>query len=890
MAALILPLEELSRASLPLVGGKAANLGELVRAGFAVPEGFCLTTIAYELGLAQAGVEAQINRLLPQLEGADAQAVASTGAAIRDLVYRAALPSLVEEALVAALAPFGETPLAVRSSATAEDLPEASFAGQQDTYLNVVGTAAVLEAVRRCWASLWTDRAIAYRQRNGIDQRFVALAVVVQRLVFAEAAGVLFTANPVTGVRGQMAIDASLGLGEAVVAGKVVPDSYLVAKDGWRLLEKRLGGKAIQIVPLPGGGTEEVPVGPESEARQALSDEQIIGLARLGQRIEEHFGWPQDVEWALAGGQFHVLQSRPITSLYPVPPPPKDGRLHVYVSLNSLQGMLEPFTPLGASFFSGGVREGVLGGRADRQFVHELGWRLYADFTSLLRTQLGHQALPSVVIPLGDPVAGRILQKIVEAPRLAPGGRSSSGDVRHLLRRYWRRILPAVLLALRCLVDPDHAARHIDEVVMPRLDAFRAEAEGGLIFPQRLVLLERFWREKLTGIFFNLVPLVAAGMASYARSEALVHEWGLSAELLPLTRQGLPNNRTTEMDLDLWALAQQARDDRPAREALESATPGELKELYGRGRLPTALQRGLDAFLAEYGHRGVREIDLGMPRWGEDPTYLFGVLRSYLAIQDPAAYPDRHFALQAEAAEQAVGQLLAEARRLPKGRLKAAMLGFFFRRHRRLGGHRETPKFLLMKLFQTARQLLLGAGEELARAGRLERGEDVVFLRFDELREVDAGKINARQLVAQRRREYDFELRRPRAPRVLTSDGAAYYGESIVVGPGVLAGTGASPGVARGRVRIVRVPLAARLEPGEVLVAPSTDPAWTPLLLTAAGLVMEAGGIMSHGAIVAREYGIPAVVGLPEATTRLADGKMVEVDGNQGLVKVADDA
>ena len=890
VAALVLPLAELGREDLPLVGGKAASLGELVRAGFPVPEGFCLTTAAYELVIGQKGVGEEIRRLLRRLEAAGADAVADVGTAIRDLIREAPVPAPVEEALRAALASFGEAPLAVRSSATVEDLPEASFAGQQETYLNVVGPAAALAAVRRCWASLWTDRAIAYRQRNAIDQKSVALAVVVQRLVRADVAGVLFTANPVTGVRREMAIDASLGLGEAVVSGKVVPDSYLVAKNDWRILEKHLGGKAVQILPLPGGGTKEVTIAEGVADLQALGDEQIIELARLGQRIEEHFGWPQDVEWALADGQFYVLQSRPVTSLYPVPPPPKDGSLHVYISLNSLQGMLEPFTPLGASFFSSGAREGALGGRADRQFIHELGWRLYADFTPLLRTQLGRQVLPTAMLPQGDPVAARIVQRLLEDPRLAPGSRSASGDLRRLLRRYWRRVLPAVLLALRCVVSPGYVERHLEEVVMPRIDALRAEAEAGPIFPQRLELLESFWREKLADLFFNLVPLVAAGMIPYFRAEGLVHEWGLSRQLLAAARQGLPNNWTTKMDLDLWALAQQAREDPSAREMLGSTSPTDLAELYRRSRLPSVLQRGLAEFLARYGHRALREIDLGMPRWGEDPTYLFGILRSYLAIEDPAAYPDRHFAQQAEAGESAVEKLVGEARRLPRGRLKAALLGFLLRRYRRLGGYRETPKFLLMKLFRTARQLLMGAGEDLARAGRLDRGEDVIFLRFDELRDVDAGRLDGRRLVAQRRREYEFELRRPRAPRVLTSDGAAYYGDALAAGPGVLAGTGASPGTARGRARIVRDPLASRLEPGEVLVAPSTDPAWTPLFLTAAGLVMEAGGMMSHGAIVAREYGIPAVVGVPEATTRLADGQTVEVDGNEGLVRLGDGA
>ncbi|MHB1132504.1 MAG: PEP/pyruvate-binding domain-containing protein [Chloroflexota bacterium] len=885
---LVVPLSALDKTSLPVAGGKAANLGELMRAGFNVPAGFCLTTEAYRLAIAEAALAPRLAALVGALDAEDAASLVATGAAARQLFYDAPLPAVVREAALASLAELGDAPLAVRSSATAEDLPEASFAGQQETYLNVVGPDALLEAVRRCWASLWTDRALAYRSRNGIDHLSVALAVVVQRLVPAEVAGVLFTANPVTGKRGEVAIDASLGLGEAVVSGQVSPDNYLVAKGDWRLLEKRLGGKAVQVLPRQGGGTTTTAVAEHDAGRQALTDEQIVGLARLGAQVEEHYGWPQDIEWALAGGVFYLLQSRPITSLFPIPPAHADGRLRVYLSVNSLQGMLEPLTPLGNSLFTTAVREVALGGDANRQYLHVLAQRLYVDATPLLHTGFGHDVFAPTVLAQIDPVSGQIVTALLADPRLAAGARSARGDFMHAARRLRRYALPGLRLALGAALRPSSVRDHLARQVVPLLARFSAEAAREQSPLARLEAIERFWHAEVPNLFPRLVPVVAAGVAVLARAQVLVDHWGLSGEQMFLVRQGLPHNPTTNMDLELWALSRRVQADAPSRAALGQEEPSRLAALFRQGELPAALQEGLRHFLGRYGHRCIREIDVGLPRWGEDPSYLFSVLRGYSSLEGSGAAPDKHFAAQAAAAERAVDELQAQARRLPGGRLKAALLGFLLRRYRQLGGFREAPKFYMMHVFRTLRRHYLAIGADLAQQGRLERAEDVVYLQHDELRPALAGELDLPQLVAQRRHEYERELRRLRAPRVVTSEGVAYYGEPRSPRPGVLAGVGVSPGAASGKVRVVRDPLVARLEAGEVLVAPSTDPAWTPLFLTAGALVMEAGGMMSHGAIVAREYGIPAVVGVADATSRLATGQTVEVDGNQGLVQIVE--
>lgn len=882
---LAIPLAEIGREDIGMAGGKAANLGELLRAGFPVPSGFCVTTSAYRRVVEAAGIAPRLAGLLDDLDVEDPERLAAAGVAAREMVYEAPVPEEVRSALLAQARLLAGESLAVRSSATAEDLPEASFAGQQDTYLNVVGEDALLEAVRRCWASLWTDRAIAYRQRNSIPHESIALAVVVQRMVNSEVAGVLFTANPVSGNRTEITIDASLGLGEAVVSGLVSPDHYVVDKQTLEITSRQVGAKAVQVVGISGGGTARVSTEATASTTQAIGDGTIQDLARLGIEIEAHYSWPQDVEWATSDGDLYILQSRPITSLFPAPPPDPNGALHVYVSLNSAQGMLEPFTPMGISLFLCGIRTVFYGGRPGPIALVDLGGRLYADVTPMLRNPLGRQVL-AFLFAQAEPVIGRILSRLLEDPRLAAVGASSRGTALDILRNHPRTVFLVASRVAAGIASPGWARRHVGAVIMPMAAGVRAETQPELAPEEVPLILQRIYRDQLPRLFLNLAPLVAPGIASYRQAEMRVRAWGLDERLLARARQGLPYNMTTTMDLNLWALAQNVKADVPSREAITTRTQSDLAASYHQGSLPPTLQAGIADFLSRYGHRGIREIDLGMPRWGEDPTYLFGILRSYVTLDNPEAEPDTHFARQARAADEAVAELVAGARQLPGGWHKAPLLEFLLGRFRQLGGLRETPKFVLMWMFQAVRQMMLRAGRTLVEQGRLEHPEDVFFLRVEELRKDRSDGLDFRALVAQRRHDYERELARRRAPRVLTSEGQALYGEALSTTEGALAGTGASPGIARGRARIIRDPHGANLAPGEILVAPSTDPAWTPLFLTAGGLVMEAGGMMSHGSIVAREYGIPAVVGVADATTRITDGQMIEIDGYQGLVKL----
>ena len=422
----VLALERLGPDMLATVGGKAANLGELARAGLPVPAGFCLTTRAY-LDATASPALADVHRALAATAPDDLAGLAALAAKARALVLDADVPAGIDAAVRAAYAALGtDTAVAVRSSATAEDLPFASFAGQQDTFLNVVGADAVLAAVRRCWASLWTDRAVTYRAVQGIEPSAVSLAVVVQRMVDAAVAGVLFTANPVTGRRHEAVIDASPGLGEAVVSGAVNPDHFVLDGTTGRILERRIGDKGLLIRPLPGGGTERV-AQPDAGLAPSLDDAQLAALELLGRRAEVHFGSPQDLEWAIGrDGAVWLTQSRPITTLYPMPDRPPSGPTpRVYLCFSLAQGLTRPLTPMGlagirliASSVAGAAHFPVPVPRDGPAPYAEAGQRIFFDLTPVVRSQTGRAIVPRV-FDVMEARSAAVLRNLFADPRFS---------------------------------------------------------------------------------------------------------------------------------------------------------------------------------------------------------------------------------------------------------------------------------------------------------------------------------------------------------------------------------------------------------------------------------------------------------------------------------------
>ncbi|MEV4141693.1 rifamycin-inactivating phosphotransferase [Dactylosporangium sp. NPDC049742] len=841
----VLGLDEVDEASIDAVGGKGAHLGALTRIdGVRVPPGFCVTTAAFQ-------------RVMAAVPAPDP---AAPNARVRQMIEDAAIPDDVAAAITTAVGRFdANVTFAVRSSATAEDLPSASFAGQQDTYLNVPA-AEVLRHVSRCWASLFTDRAVLYRRRNGIPDGAAHMAVVVQRMVLPEASGVMFTADPVTGDRRSVCVEAVHGLGEALVSGLVNADSYTVR--GATIVARTVGVKRLAVDPAPAGGTSERAIDPAEQARPALGDAQVVRLAELGRRIEAHFGRPQDIEWCLAGDDLHVVQSRPITTLFPIPAT-TDGANHVYLSVGHQQMMTDAMKPLGLSFWQ----------MTTPAPMAEAGGRLFVDVTARVAAPAGRAALLEM-IGRSDPLTGDALRTVLDRDgyiATAPDGAAAPP------------LLPAGATPEELPTDPavvvDLIAQHQASIAELR-EAIRPLSGTALLdFVQAdLQELRRLLFDRRSHQVF-----MSAMEAAWWLNEHLETWLGEKNASDPLT-QSVPHNVTSEMGLALLDVADVIRPHPDLVAYLEHAE----FSLEDMAKLPGGPEArdAIEAWLDTYGMRCAGEIDITRPRWSEEPATLVPVILGNVRNFAPGAAA-RRFEEGRQDALAKEQELLERLRALPDGAAKAGETKQKIDRVRTFIGYREYPKYGMVSRYFIYKQALLEEAGRLVRAGVLRDRDDVYHLRFDELHEVvRTGHADA-SLIDRRREEFrSYATLTP--PRVLTSDGEAITGayRRDDVPAGALAGLPVSAGVVEGRARVVLDLAHADLEPGDILVTAYTDPSWTPLFVAIAGLVTEVGGQMTHGAVIAREYGLPAVVAVVGATTAIEDGRRIRVHGTEGYVEL----
>ncbi len=872
-------------ADLETVGGKGANLARLTRTGFPVPPGFIITTDAYHAFTTENRLQDTIVPAVTGLEADDPIRLESISSEIRAAFSAGQMPSETESAIRMAYRNLGRPAVAVRSSATTEDLPDLSFAGQQDTYLNILGKDPLLNAVINCWSSLWTARAIGYRIRNGINHDEASLAVVVQEMVQSDISGVLFTANPLTGLLSESVIDATFGLGEALVSGQVEPDHFVVDALTGAILNKTVGEKKLSIRGKKTGGLEEIEG--RALAQQSLSDCQIKQLAVLGQQVQNEFGSAQDIEWAFSDDNLFLLQSRPVTSLFPVPEVSFDPLL-VWISFGAIQGLLEPMTPLGRDtirYMAAGAG-GMFGIKLKPQEVTGLasaGERLWIRVSDFLRHPIGHRPFKSG-IAFVEPSVALILNSLPADPRLGIG----TGKLRlNTLTRLAHFGLPLLPKLIRNMVWPQKGQAEIDA----RIEAALASAQVAPAADRfgKLANIVEFINDHIA-IAFSLIlpqfiPVIGPSMAGLNVLNKFAGE--NQALALEVTRS-LPKNVTMEMDLALWQTATDIRTNDESHRIFTASDASSLAALYLNDDLPLVAQASIEDFMARYGMRGVRELDIGQPRWREEPTPVMQTLKSYLNITAEFA-PDILFARGKEEAREATEKLALAARKQRAGWIKERLVQAAARRIRLLMGARESPKFYVIRMMGIARNAILNVGHEFAAVDTINHGEDLFFLRMEELESLARNEINDwKTLIAERRAAYERESRRRQVPRVLVSDGRAFYeglGAESDNGD-LITGSPVSPGSVEGFVQVVFNPNDAQLAPGEILVCPGTDPAWTPLMMAAGGLITEVGGMMTHGSVVAREFGIPAVVGVHQATQRLKSGQRIRLDGTTGTIMV----
>jgi rifampicin phosphotransferase len=855
----VLGLHEVDESRVAVVGGKGAQLGGLGRIeGVRVPAGFCVTTEAFRRVVAPA-IDDQLDRL-SRVDGDDREAIRTLSAELRRTVEGTPVPDDLAAAITRALAPFGgRAAFAVRSSATAEDLPTASFAGQQDTYLNVL-PAAVLEHVSRCWASLFTERAVAYRRRNGIDHRAVDMAVVVQEMVVPRVAGVLFTADPVTSDRLVASVEAGFGLGEALVSGLVDTDVFRV-RDG-EVVARTIGTKRIAVHAAPGGGTREVAVDPDRQARPALTDAQVVRLVRLGRRIEAHFGRPQDIEWCLVGDDFRIVQSRPITTLFPVPES-GDRENHVYVSVGHQQMMTDAMKPLGLSFWQ----------LTTPTPMAEAGGRLFVDVTRRLAAPASRDAVLDA-LDRSDPLVGDALRTV-------------------LARDGFIRALPDEEAPRPLFGDPP-APVETDPAVITELighnEASVAAAEREIRTRSGAALLDFILDDiqELRRLLFDRRShqvFMSAMEATWWLDDQLQTWLGEKNAADVLTRS-VPHNVTSEMGLALLDVADVIRPHPELVEFLQHVEDEDfLDELAG---LPGGREArdAVEQWLGQYGMRCAGEIDITRPRWSERPSTLVPLILADVRNFEQGAGARRFEQGRREAAAKE-REVLERLRALPDGGQKADETKRMIDRVRTFIGYREYPKYGMVRRYFVYKQALLAEAERLVRAHVLHREEDIFFLTFAELHDVVRTNHVDDRLIARRADAFrSYQALTP--PRVLTSDGevvaGAYRRDDAPAG--ALVGLPVSAGVVEGRARVVLDMARADLQAGDILVTAYTDPSWTPLFVAIAGLVTEVGGVMTHGAVIAREYGLPAVVAVVDATRLIPDGQRIRLHGTEGYVEL----
>ncbi|MFK0238132.1 rifamycin-inactivating phosphotransferase [Streptomyces vinaceus] len=860
----VVALHEVGEKQVALVGGKGAHLGGLSRIeGVRVPGGFCVTTDAFRRILAHApSVDEQIAEL-SRVDPGDREAIRALSARIRRTIEETAIPHDVAAAISQELAGPGEqTAYAVRSSATAEDLPTASFAGQQDTYLNVMGAAAVLRDVSRCWASLFTERAVTYRQRGGIDHRSVHMAVVVQRMVFPQSSGILFTADPVTGDRKVATVDAGFGLGEALVSGLVNPDVFKV-RDG-EVVAKVITAKQRAVTPLPDGGTQAVAIDARRQELPALTDAQAVRLVELGRRIEAHFGGPQDIEWCLVEDDFRIVQSRPITTLFPVPVS-DDEENRVYVSVGHGQMMTDPMKPLGYSMWQ----------LTAMVAMHEAGGRLFVDVTRRLASPAARAGLLEAM-GKGDPLIRDALETVLERedfvpslPDAGPGGPPPGGAA------------PAPIET-----DPALVAGLIErsEASVAALERGIRGKSGPALFD---FLLEAFEEHKrVLGDPLSIQAIMAGMEATWWLNDTL-WEWLGEKNAADTLTLSAPDNITSEMGLALLDVADVVRPRPEVVAYLEGARDEDFLE--GLAKVPGGAEArdAIEAYLDRYGMRCVGEIDITRPRWRERPTTLVPVILDNVRNFEPGA-AGRRFEEGRRKAQEKERDVLSRLRALPDGERKADETKAMIDRVRTFIGYREYPKYGIISRYFLYKQALLAEAGRLVRAGVLREREEVFHLTFQELHDVvRSNRVVDPRLIREREEAFRaYHALTP--PRVLTSDGEALTGayRRDDVPAGALAGVPVSAGTVEGRARVILDMADADLEEGDILVTPFTDPSWSPLFVAIAGLVTEVGGLMTHGAVIAREYGLPAVVGVERATRLIRDGQRIRVHGTDGYVEL----
>lgn len=866
------------------VGGKGANLSRLAAGGFPVPPGFCVTADAYRYLIDVTGLNSVIEGVVEQIDFDSPVDVSARAAEIRDLIEQQPIPTDIASEILECYFNLGRlmncrhleaAPVAVRSSATAEDLPDASFAGQQDTYLNVRGGYSLLEHVRRCWASLWTDRALTYRHRQGFDHHKVYVAVVVQAMVNPRISGILFTANPLNNRESETVINASWGLGEAIVSGIVTPDTFIVDNQTGLIIDQQIASKDRRIVYSAYAGAVEEEVPEQMQRQHSLTPAQVAHLTALSSRVAKYYGKPQDIEWAHADENWYILQARPITTLDKADRiTDADGRFSRAMFVEIFPDGLSP------SFLS--VVSPLLADML-RQAFRELGFRK---------------------LPPGEPVREFLNQPYLSVDYIEAVLADLNPQVRrHLVARFTnifgeeRADQPLNWTQLSLALRLFSFMRRFRRDIPGQIAAYHKEIEriSAISLPETAdyELLANVRQICFTGagpLLNNDFLLIAAiSVCRTVLTKLLKPAYGdKSTEIVDNLLSGVSGNVVMKTNNLIWDLAQAARKNPFVQQVIRDTTPDRALDELKRQPEAAEFLGQMDEVLRICGHREHR-FDICYPTWAEDPAPVLAFVRSYLGAELSDAPEQREekliarrTALTAEVYD-ALGQSFS-------GRvLLLPLFKYLLGQAQWLVSERDTMHFEWTRLFPPVRRMQLEVGRRWQQNGLIDHASDIFFLTLSEQEQIARFPKPCHTLVKQRKGEYEVNLAGPWPELIVDGCDAGEKPQPrrapFMRDENAIAGIGGSPGSVTGRARIILGPNDfPKLQQGEILVAPMTNPTWTPLFAIAGGIATEVGGVLSHGAIVAREYGIPAVMSAEGITRVLADGDTVTIDGDRGLI------
>lgn len=870
------------------IGTKAANLVRLSRAGFSVPAGFCITDAVFREHIKQNNLKAFIKSAVENLEKTRPKAKDAVLSNLREAIVETPLSEAIRLKIENQYLELAADYVAIRSSGTAEDLPGHSFAGQYETYLGIACLKDCFKAVKKCWASLWTRRAYEYREKNGFDHNLINMAVIVQTLVQADTSGVIFTADPVAGRRGSIVIEACFGLGEALVSGKVTPDRFIVNKRNLKLLSETRNEKKIEHVLGHDGLVKEKTVPLERSTISCLDEKQVKRLAKLARKVETEFGKPQDIEWAISKNKIYLLQSRPITAL----PPEKSWEdRQIWCCNPAKEVMPDVLTPATLSIIEAMLDDFVnpifhilCMDRGKQPIFDLVAGRLYFNanlWGAVFRDLPGTKDLDFTKVTGSH----KGLQQVAE--RLQNSVEEDLPDMKFNRFKFYLKIPLTIVGAL--FNTPGKGRRILLEAKTKNEKWYNLDASS--LTTEEIV---KYCQEMLMGFntisfheFLSHIKYLFSILISFPILDLVCTKW------LPESNNnagtllaGIGGMADVIAGLDIWRLAATANSKAEVKELMLSnnnwhTIEGRLSETDSGRKFLAEWNR----FMLQHGHHCRGELELYNKRWSETPDYILQFVRSHISEMNKID-PIQKF----NETTQQRRQLEKQCREQLRNPIKRFVFNHLLARVQNGSVFRENSKSEVIKLFTAMRKLLIELGKRLSNEGVLKNDDDIFFLKIEEIAPVVHGKVdfNIRQVIATRRAEYD-KNRSVTPPDVVIGkfDPENYVPESIDENAEILNGLGVSPGKAIGKARVIlRADTQEQLLAGEILVAPFTDPGWTPYFVPAVAIVMDEGGVISHGSIVAREYGIPAVVNVGDGTKIIKTGQIIEVDGNTGVVKI----